>query len=520
MRTTLSSAIKIAREAADDVLKGHESNISTCALGVALLALALAPFDSTQFLFMGIGAIFYALVQTVHTTTRRKKGVDDSYKSKSITLPQKQRSPHAHGFGQRQTKLARALCQNTTPATPGKEVKTATSMPIERHTFSCSGFEAEVSELVARIMPKPESAQVVRLLAKHVKSQIASSFPDAEVVGYASGDFRRGKAFGVAVPEVDIVIEIGSGALARRMQGRFQGVHNRLSSGKLDAAKLQKSMIRVVTEQLVQRGGFKFRRSAFRGVEPKVTMLAPKIDGCCDEAVPIDLSINARVPLHNMALLTESGVMEPRAKELILLVRRWSKDRGICHASKGHLSPYLWGLLTIYFLQVGVDDEGPLLPDLKHFSKSSGLMQQADPCCMEKAPVWTPPSAPPNGRKSVAALFKEFVYFYHAKFDWSKEAVCIRTGTRGPPALQLPLHPTGRDTGGCPAIGPSIEDPFDSTRNVCLGMNAASLARLHEELARANTMCTSDASLATLLELWSPPDWHSKESAEEGGDDA
>ena len=41
------------------------------------------------------------------------------------------------------------------------------------------------------------------------------------------------------------------------------------------------------------------------------------------------------------------------AAELILLVRRWAKDRGVSHAAKGHLSPYGWMLLAIFYLQVG-----------------------------------------------------------------------------------------------------------------------------------------------------------------------
>jgi DNA polymerase sigma len=45
--------------------------------------------------------------------------------------------------------------------------------------------------------------------------------------------------------------------------------------------------------------------------------------------------------------------LNPMAAELILLVRRWAKDRGVSHAAKGHLSPYGWMLLAIFYLQVG-----------------------------------------------------------------------------------------------------------------------------------------------------------------------
>jgi len=44
-------------------------------------------------------------------------------------------------------------------------------------------------------------------------------------------------------------------------------------------------------------------------------------------------------------------------------------------------------------------------------------------------------------------------------------------------------------------------------------MNAMSLARLHEEFARAKKLCfADDASLVELLELWVPPEEDGKES--------
>merc|ERR1719149_590497 len=79
-------------------------------------------------------------------------------------------------------------------------------------------------------------------------------------------------------------------------------------------------------------------------------------------------------PLYSDAVLVACGQLDPRAKGLIVLVKRWAKDRGICHEAKGHLSPYLWSLLVFYFLQVGVENAGPMLPALESFAVSSGLM--------------------------------------------------------------------------------------------------------------------------------------------------
>ena len=37
-----------------------------------------------------------------------------------------------------------------------------------------------------------------------------------------------------------------------------------------------------------------------------------------------------------------SGQIEPKSKVLIVFVRRWAKDRGICQAATNHMSPHAW----------------------------------------------------------------------------------------------------------------------------------------------------------------------------------
>merc|ERR1719188_1998698 len=87
-------------------------------------------------------------------------------------------------------------------------------------------------------------------------------------------------------------------------------------AAKLDAHKLQKSALRACTDDLVVSGGFKFRRSAFKGIEPKVTLIAPASMGIHIAAIPLSFSVNTVTPFYAAALLTECGHMDSRAREL------------------------------------------------------------------------------------------------------------------------------------------------------------------------------------------------------------
>lgn len=231
--------------------------------------------------------------------------------------------------------------------------------------------------------------------------------------------------------------------------------------------------------------------------------------GLFSDSIPIDFSVNVVTPMYNAALLMECGRMDSRATELTSIVRRWAKDRGICHAAKGHLSPYMWGLFSIYFLQVRDSEEGALLPPLEAFCKRTVCsasqrqersLERLEAFCKQQGK----PAQPAAPKKSAAALFKEFIHFYQSQFDWRNEAVAIRAGRRAPPSLELPIHIITSDDSGATQVGPSIEDPFHKAQNLGDTMNATSLARLKEELLRAENICLHSESLSKLLEPWVP----------------
>merc|ERR1719440_1295779 len=68
------------------------------------------------------------------------------------------------------------------------------------------------------------------------------------------------------------------------------------------------------------------------------------------------------------------------------------------------------------------------------------------------------------------------------------------------------------------SVAPTIEDPFSrsmSMNNLGACMNGVSLSRLHEELDRANDICSRQLSLSELLTPYAPP-----EGRDNGGDAA
>jgi len=480
----------------------------------ALLCIVLA-LDISELACTLAGAVLFAIWQAYRPPRKRLQSAVQGTQDRTGLTQQ------AHLRPNKQTFCPRPALKSGSSQKPGLDKSKfgtgqINSAPIAPPTFRSTGWDAEFNELLDQISPTASGDKAVKQLAKLVEQVIRPVLPEVEVVGFASGNFARGKAFGVAVPEVDVIASISPAALARRLQQRSGfGTSSRNEAVPSDPWKLQKWAIRMCTDRLVATGDFKFRRSAFRGQEPKVTLLASASTGIHSEAIPIDFSVNAATPLYSAALLTECGQMESRAKALILLAKRWAKDRGICHAPKGHLPPYAWSLLAIYFLQVGTRSEGSLLPALKEFAASSGLMSKGKTSksrfrcdSAKEGPATVPTTSTQTGEKmSIGSLFKEFIHFYRTQFDWHGEAVSVRLGARAAPDLGLPLHIVEKEDGTSSEVGPSIEDPFEMSRNLGSHMTAESLRRLHEELARAEALCAQEASVTELLQPWCPAEF-------------
>merc|ERR1719171_435117 len=270
--------------------------------------------------------------------------------------------------GRRRRPQQPSVLQRARAATEPPERK-ASVAPISAPLFQAAALRDQVDELLAQISPTAESDRAVQGIASLAQELVRAVIPEAEVVGVTSSNFARGTAFGVAVPECELILQAKPAVLTARFGERL-GRAGRAGDLRLEPRKLQKSALRACVEVLCSKGGFKFRRSAFQGDEPKVTLLAPLGEGS-DRTVPVHFSVNTITALHNAALLAECGQLEQRAKGLIVLVRRWAKDRGICHTPMGHLGPYAWSLLAIFSAQVRAQPGAA--PPLRGFRVSSSL---------------------------------------------------------------------------------------------------------------------------------------------------
>ncbi|CAK0889607.1 unnamed protein product [Prorocentrum cordatum] len=341
---------------------GRIDSASFSVLTVAMV-LSFLPLSVSHLISLIVGALMFVSVQALSLSVDREKAPKGKASSCRRAPP---RSPT--GAAQRPGSPANAKPTAKGPAaTPSKpEVWKPSVQPVLAPKFTSQGWDAEVQELLAQLTPTAETSEVVAKITQAVRGVVTQVLPGVEVTGFVGASLASGKAFGVAVPEVEVVISAPHSALVHnRWQGRQRG------KNECTAQQLRKSAVRVCTDRLVSEGGFKFRRSAFRGDEPRVTVVSPP----ALQSVPMSLSVNALTPLCN-AMLISCTRIDPRTQGLVLLVKRWAKDRGLCHVARGHLSLYAWTLMSVYFLQTGA---GGVLPPLTCLETPSGLTVEGQP---------------------------------------------------------------------------------------------------------------------------------------------
>lgn len=75
-----------------------------------------------------------------------------------------------------------------------------------------------------------------------------------------------------------------------------------------------------------------------------------------------DITLNNRLAISNTKLLRDYAAVDPRLRQLVLLVKHWAKARRVNDAYVGTLSSYAYVLMCIAHLQ---QRQPPVLPVLQ-----------------------------------------------------------------------------------------------------------------------------------------------------------
>lgn len=142
----------------------------------------------------------------------------------------------------------------------------------------------------------------------------------------------------------------------------------------------------------------------------------------------LDITVNNRLGAIKSILFREYVLFDDRVWPLVVIVKEWAKNRGLCDAHFGGLNSYGFTLLVIAFLQCVV--QPPVLPNLLKLTTPVDPLERNSIC--EKDAVYGHQEGKnflaERNTESVAQLLWRFFDYYGNCHDFRNDVVCVRFG--------------------------------------------------------------------------------------------
>ncbi len=224
--------------------------------------------------------------------------------------------------------------------------------------------------------------------------------------------------------------------------------------------------------------------------------------------IPVDISINNTLALHNTTLLKRYAETDERIRQCILGIKYWASQRDVCDAAKGTLSSYAWTLIMLQALQTTTPSVAPNIQSGKERThlKVDGIeydLTMADE--PEKLLKET-------NTQSLGELMTHFFRQLVLDRPWDAHVLSIRNGkpmTRkekkwkyAKPHADKAVVMEGKSRLGLHSF--PIEDPFNHEHDLSRVVRPEGALDIQEELFRFWIGLNDGKSLEQLCELKNP----------------
>ncbi|KAI8809417.1 hypothetical protein BJ742DRAFT_676957 [Cladochytrium replicatum] len=333
----------------------------------------------------------------------------------------------------------------------------------------------EVRELCADVCPTPDEARRQEGVFESLQELAKKVFPEAQLYHFGS----TANGFSLAGADMDLCLSIADANKLNLAQCVEKLGHALKAAGMKDVKMLTRARVPIV----------KMRYEAA---------------WCEMNGIRCDIGFQNSLAVFNTKLLKTYSDIDPRFRELVLVVKHWSKRRNINEPYFGTLSSYCYVLMVIHLLQVrGV------LPCLQQIKPKAVTRMNGTPCNVDSAgtPVmevdghnvyfydelgnldeyWQCQNDESLGELLVA-LFK----YYSAEFPYVHGVASVRTGKvlskeeKGwTKERQQELNRNGavKDR-----YWLCVEDPFEVSNNIGRPVDKETLYEVRGEFIRASKL--------------------------------
>ena len=204
--------------------------------------------------------------------------------------------------------------------------------------------------------------------------------------------------------------------------------------------------------------------------------------------IPVDISINNTLALHNTTLLKRYGDMDERIQNSILAVKYWASQRDVGDAAKGTFSSYAWSIIMLQALQT---TSPPVAPNIQSGKERAHL--EVDGIEYDLTMAENPEDLlNEKNTQSVGELFTHFIKQLVLERPWEEHVLSIRSGQPigrnekkwkyGKPHASTAVVMGGKTRLGLHSF--PVEDPFNHEHDLSRVLRPEGALDIQEELFR------------------------------------
>ncbi|GLC48346.1 hypothetical protein PLESTB_000086200 [Pleodorina starrii] len=208
----------------------------------------------------------------------------------------------------------------------------------------------------------------------------------------------------------------------------------------------------------------------------------------------VDVTMNNLLAISNTRMLGQYCEVDPRLRQLALLVKHWARTRSVNDAYRGSLSSYAYVLLCIWVLQ---QRKPAILPVLQQREPHTYDTTVGPWRCSYNDQVEEVKNFGAENKETLAELVVAFFDHWAWRHDYNGSVVCVRTGSTVTKSSKEWTKRQGNERHLM-----CIEDPFELSHDLGRTIDKAAVQVLRREFERAARIFASNPD--PLPELLAP----------------
>ena len=224
--------------------------------------------------------------------------------------------------------------------------------------------------------------------------------------------------------------------------------------------------------------------------------------------IPVDISINNSLAVHNTELLRRYSALDSRVKPFIISIKYWARSRGISDAAMGTFSSYAWTLIAINYLQ---SLEQKVLPNLLKKDDSDtvdidGTNYDIGMFLNEELSFTT------QNKSNIGELLSGFFEVLAKDWPWNNGVISVGSGkilTRKEknwvatkPYISDAIQDSEIKRLGKFAL--PVEDPFDNKHDLSRVLDVEGVFEIRDEVIRAYQLISENTDWSIITETKYP----------------